>query len=135
MRGEWPEGPQQFRPDTSRPRRCPHYKPEIHLLTGEHRDYRDGRTLWPELIPKPEVAAAEPEPAGALDKACVLIKDLLKSPRASVEAIKAAEDAGISSRTMQRASETLCVVKSKDGHGGWTWALPAEQGANMGNAG
>lgn len=68
------------------------------------------------------------EPAGALDRACTMVADMLKAgPRPSAEILSAAEGDGISARTMQRAADALAVVKSKTGFGGgWVWSLPVE---------
>lgn len=99
-----------------------------HLHTGEHRDYRNGRELWPELQTTKAPAA---EPAGASEKARELLLGLLKNgPQPAARIIEAGQAAGLSERTIQRAGERLGVAKAKDGHSGWTWALP-EQGAKV----
>jgi hypothetical protein len=123
LKGKWRERPPYYQPSASNPRRCLHYVPGHHLLTGDHVDMRNGIELWPELLQKRE-------PAGALGKARELLDDMLtKGPRNAGEILAALQEAGLSERTIQRASEQLGVIKAKDGRGGWTWALPAEQGA------
>jgi hypothetical protein len=137
LKGRWPGHPPYYRPSASHPRRCLFYIPGRHLLTGEHVDMRNGRELWPELMAKTPATTtewqAQPGVAaslGAFEKAKALVADMLKEgARPAGEIIMATEQAGISERTTQRASEQLGVIKAKDGRGGWTWALPAEQGA------
>lgn len=123
MRGEVPTQPAA----RNRPRLCLAYIPGHYLTSGDHRDYRTGAELWPELLAKvqaPEVIP--PEPTGALDKATALLADMLKDgSRSTAEIFENAEAASLSERTMQRAADMLGVVKSKAGFaGGWVWALP-----------
>lgn len=40
--------PADYKPDPAHPRRCVEYLPGHHLLTGEYRDLRTGRELWPD---------------------------------------------------------------------------------------
>lgn len=61
-----------------------------------------------------------------IDRAIDLLADLLRDgPRNAAEIIATAEGDSLNERTMQRAGEQMCVVKTKAGFGeGWTWALP-----------
>jgi hypothetical protein len=63
-----------------------------------------------------------------LDQACRMLADMLKGgPCPASEILAAAEGAGISERTAQRASGRLGVIKTRaEFRGGWTWALPDE---------
>ena len=54
-----------------------------------------------------------------------LRSELADGPRAVKEIRKAADGAGVSFRTLERAKKALAVKPHKDGlHGGWSWALP-----------
>lgn len=131
-RGEFQGRPTNYRPSADHPRRCLHYSPGTHLTTGERRDTRTGRELWPELLTTKAQAAsttAPPEgaePAGASDKAREILAAMLNDgPRNASEIRAAAEGAEISERTMQMVAERMGVVKTKAGfEGGWVWALP-----------
>lgn len=91
------------------------------------------------LEPKPvpvETKAHEADtqgdnPESAMDRAKELILDMLEAgPTDAAGILAVAEGDGISERTMQRAAESLGVVKTKAGFsGGWMWALPEEQAA------
>lgn len=61
------------------------------------------------------------------DRAGLLLEALLKDgPRQASEILAAAQGDNINERTMQRAAESLDVVKTRVSfQGGWTWALPA----------
>lgn len=123
MRGEVPTQPTA----RNQPRLCLAYTPGHYLTSGEHRDYRTGKELWPELLAKVQAPEVIPlEPTGALDKASALLADMLKDgSRSTAEIFENAEAASLSERTMQRAADLLGVVKSKAGfNGGWVWALP-----------
>jgi hypothetical protein len=140
QRGELEGAPRDYRPDPSVPRRCLAYtwpRPDRDEYLG--RDQRNGRQLWPEIAALaekpsepaqvPEVRAAD-EGASAIDKARALVSSMLASgPLAASEILTATEGANISERTTQRAAEQLHVVKTKDGSGGWTWALPEAEPA------
>lgn len=67
----------------------------------------------------------------AAERACALVGNMLaEGPRDAAEIRAAAEGAKISERTIQRAAITLGVEKSKAGFNrGWTWSLPADDGA------
>jgi hypothetical protein len=70
-------------------------------------------------------------PDGAIKRANHLILEFLKvGPRSAREILAAAEGAKISVRTIQRAATSLGVVKTKATFSaGWTWRLPADEGA------
>lgn len=61
-----------------------------------------------------------------IDRAVALLADLLKDGACdAAEILIAAEGDNLNERTMQRAAESLGVVREKTGFdGGWTWALP-----------
>lgn len=63
------------------------------------------------------------------DRACDLLADLLKDgPREAAEVLAAAKNANVSTRTMQRAANMLCVVKARAAfRGGWMWRLPDDE--------
>lgn len=65
----------------------------------------------------------------AIEKARNLLASMLKDgPRDAAEIRTAAEGAKISERTIQRAADTLGVVKTKVGlAGGCIWALPVTE--------
>lgn len=123
VRGELPTQPAS----RNQPRLCLAYAPGYYLTSGDHRDYRTGKDLWPELLAKVQAPEVIPvEPTGALDKATAMLADMLKDgSRSTAEIFESAEAASLSERTMQRAADMLGVVKSKAGfNGGWVWALP-----------
>ena len=68
---------------------------------------------------------------GAIERANRLILEFVQAgPRNAREILTAAEGAKISVRTFQRAAIALGVVKTKAGfNGGWSWRLPADEGA------
>lgn len=129
VRGEVPTQPAT----RNQPRLCLAYAPNYYLTSGDHRDYRTGKELWPELLAKKDYPVLEsPTPeeiahehTGALDKATALLADMLKDgSRSTAEIFENAEAASLSERTMQRAADMLGVVKGKVGfNGGWVWAL------------
>lgn len=126
-RGEMKGRPEHYRPTADHPRRCVHYVPGYHLVTGERRDPRTGRELWPELVPKVSAPAPVPvEPRTAAEQARnLLLATLRDGPCDAAEILAAAEEAGISERSTQRAAEALGVVKTRAAfRGGWVWALP-----------
>lgn len=64
----------------------------------------------------------------SIAQAEALLADMLSAgPRSAAEILAAGQGANLSERTTQRAGEALGVVKSKDGHGGWTWRLPTPE--------
>lgn len=140
QRGELVGAPRDYRPDLAFPRRCLAYtwpRPDRDEILG--RDERTGRQLWPEVfapVEKPSEPALVPEMpaadegASAIERARTLVSSMVAGgPRAASEILTAAEGAGLSERTTQRAAEQLHVVKTKDGNGGWTWALPEAEPA------
>lgn len=78
---------------------------------------------------KPTESAKAPELFGKTDRACDFLANILKDgPLAASETLAAAEGANISTRTIQRATERLGLVKTKISNGqGWSWALPQEE--------
>lgn len=61
-------------------------------------------------------------------RAEALLVDMLSAgPRSAAEILAAGQGANLTARTVQRASVALLVVKTKDGHGGWTWRLPTPE--------
>lgn len=61
-----------------------------------------------------------------IDRAVALLANLLRDGACdAAEILAIAEGDNINERTMQRAAESLGVVREKTGFdGGWTWALP-----------
>lgn len=115
--GELAGAPLDYHPDISWPRRCLSFKPHY----GTHDD-RTGCQLWPEVVAVSEVHV---EDGTAMGKAVALIASMLANGQCeAAEVLAAAQGAGISERTAQRAAEKLGVVKSKDWNGGWKWAMP-----------
>lgn len=129
-RGELEGAPSRdYRPDLTWPRRCLSYQPTSIIPDSpspSDYDRRTGRELWPEIE---AVSSLQVDAESAMGKAVALLSDLLKAgARSAAEVLSAAEEVGISTRTAQRAAERLQVVKTKDGNGGWTWAMPEENG-------
>jgi hypothetical protein len=113
------------------------------------RDERTGRELWPELLnmqlPNPEgdkrgsdsamlinvdmsglSTVPEISPTSAIGRARAMLVDMLgDGPREATDILIAAEGANVSGRTMQRAADSLGVLKYKAGFdAGWVWTLP-----------
>jgi hypothetical protein len=118
LAGDLPNAPRDYLPDLSWLRRCVAYRPPYDAY-----DPRTGPELWPEVMVIDD--------ASALGKACRLITSMLNDGKHSAaEILEAAEGASIAERTMQRAADSLGIVKSKDSFsGGWTWAMPIAEAA------
>jgi putative DNA primase/helicase len=59
-----------------------------------------------------------------------LQEELEEGPIQAIETIKKAKRAGISSKSLRRATDKLGVQKKKAGYiGGWIWSLPSHEGA------
>jgi hypothetical protein len=74
-------------------------------------------------------SAADEEARSALGEAIDFLRDeLTAGPRAAKATRKAATDAGISARTLDRAKNTLSVTSKREGgfagEGQWLWFLP-----------
>jgi hypothetical protein len=66
-----------------------------------------------------------PEQRSALREAEEWLEGIISDPTPAGEIARMAASAGISSKTLRRASESLGIVKEKSGmKGGWTWSLP-----------
>jgi hypothetical protein len=66
-----------------------------------------------------------PEQTSALREAEEWLEEILAEPTPAGEVSRMAANAGISPKTLRRASESLGIVKEKTGmKGGWTWSLP-----------
>jgi hypothetical protein len=64
------------------------------------------------------------ERRSALREAEEWLEEMLIEPRPAAEVQREAADAGISHKTLRRATESLGVVKDKTGmKGGWVWSL------------
>lgn len=84
-------------------------------------DRRTGNELWPEKTCVVEFGEGA---RGYLAAA------LVRGPVPSAEVITQAGRAGYPKRTIQRAAEQLCVVRTKAGFGaGWVWAMPKSEDA------
>jgi hypothetical protein len=67
-----------------------------------------------------------PEHGSALREAEEWLRETLSEPTPAAEISRMAADAGISRKTLRRASESLRIVKGKTGmKAGWVWSLPA----------
>jgi putative DNA primase/helicase len=67
-----------------------------------------------------------PEHGSALRDAEEWLREELSEPAPATEISRMAANAGISRRTLQRASESLGIIKGKAGmRAGWMWSLPA----------
>ena len=68
---------------------------------------------------------AVPEHGSALREAEEWLRETLNEPIPAAEISRLAADAGISQKTLRRASDSLSVVKAKIGmKAGWVWSLP-----------
>lgn len=125
--GEVEGAPMDYRPAVREPRRCLAYAPP-HL----NRDSRTGRELWPEIATQSDKRNLAEGDMLAIDIARALITSMLKDgPRDAAEVFAAAERDGLHARTVQRAAESLLVVKTKSQWaGGWTWAMPEKEPAS-----
>ena len=66
-----------------------------------------------------------PEHGSALREAEEWLRETLSEPTPAAEIPRMAADAGISRKTLRRASESLRIVKGKTGmKAGWVWSLP-----------
>jgi len=66
-----------------------------------------------------------PEHGSILREAEEWLRETLSEPTPAAEIYRMATDAGISSKTLRRASESLRIVKKKTGmKAGWVWSLP-----------
>jgi putative DNA primase/helicase len=66
-----------------------------------------------------------PEHGSALREAEEWLQDTLREPTPATEIFRMAADAGISRKTLRRASDSLRIVKEKTGmKAGWVWSLP-----------
>jgi hypothetical protein len=66
-----------------------------------------------------------PEHGSALREAEEWLRETLSEPTPAAEISRLATDAGISGKTLRRASESLRIVKGKTGmKAGWVWSLP-----------
>jgi hypothetical protein len=66
-----------------------------------------------------------PEHSSALREAEEWLQETLSEPASAAEIARMAADAGISRKTLRRASESLKIVKEKSGmKAGWVWSLP-----------
>ena len=66
-----------------------------------------------------------PEHGSALQEAQDWLRETLSEPTPAAEIFRMATDAGISNKTLRRASEALRIVKEKTGmEAGWAWSLP-----------
>jgi hypothetical protein len=66
-----------------------------------------------------------PEHGSALREAEEWLRETLSEPTPAAEISRMASDAGISGKTLRRASESLRIVKGKTGmKAGWVWSLP-----------
>ena len=66
-----------------------------------------------------------PEHGSALREAEEWLRETLSEPTPVAEISRMAAGAGISRKTLRRASETLGIVKEKTGmKAGWVWSLP-----------
>lgn len=66
-----------------------------------------------------------PEHGSALREAEEWLQETLSEPTPAAEISRMAADAGISRKTLRRASESLRIVKGKTGmKAGWVWSLP-----------
>lgn len=65
----------------------------------------------------------------SIDRAVDLLADLLKDgAREAAQILVVTEGANIAWRTMQRAAESMGVVRSRPAYlGGWTWRLPVPE--------
>jgi len=73
------------------------------------------------------VASAGPEDGDALGEAKAFLVDYLAGiPRSVKETQRAAREAGIAERTLDRAKAALGVRSVKEGTTGWVWRLPAK---------
>ena len=87
------------------------------------------RVVWdsePVTTTADEVMRTEiPEHASALREAEEWLGETLNEPRPATEVFRMAADAGISRKTLTRASQSLRIVKEKTGmKTGWVWSLP-----------
>src|SRR5262249_40700274 len=65
------------------------------------------------------------EHGSALREAEEWLQETLTEPTPAAEIFRMAEDAGISRKTLRRASESLRILTEKTGmKGGWVWSLP-----------
>jgi len=66
-----------------------------------------------------------PEHGSALREAEEWLREALSEPTPATEVFRTATEAGISRKTLRRASESLGIVKEKTGmKAGWVWSLP-----------
>ena len=109
--------PAQYRIEIHAPRRCLSYLP----THGSHES-RTGRQLWPELALVVDLGL----PGDVLNRAITLVAARLSDgPKAARAIIDAGCQVGLNSRTIQRATIQLGVIKQRNKfRGGWTWCLP-----------
>jgi hypothetical protein len=66
-----------------------------------------------------------PERGSALREAEDWLQETLDEPISAGDVLRMARNAGISTKTLRRASESLGIIKEKNGmKGGWVWSLP-----------
>lgn len=112
------------------------YKPteyQYHLETGEL--ITTSRVVWDGEVAcnADDIISAEPEAAaiGQIDETAQFLRDeLMHGPIDATELLKRGQDAGLSRKTMWRASRLLGVLKHREGFGPdshFVWSLPTEE--------